>query len=89
MKIAVITVLIALALSVLLIVSQTQFSNDGIPPIEASESLPGGATTVSVQPRPSFMLPSNNLPQDQRPDFHAGKALAHQPWVRAPTITTA
>ncbi len=35
------------------------------------------------------MLPANNLPENQRPDFHAGKALAHQPWVRAPTITTA
>lgn len=89
MKTAVIAALIALALSALLIVSQNRSDSDGVPAIQASESSPGGATTVGIQPRPSFMLPANNLPEDKRPDFHAGKALAHQPWVRAPTITTA
>lgn len=60
-----------------------------VPDILPTESYPGGDTTVSIQPFPSFMQPAKNLPQEKRPDFHAGKALAHQPWVKAPTITTA
>lgn len=62
---------------------------DPAPSRVVSEALPGGAATSVRQAFPSFMLPAGNLPQEQRPDFHAGKALAHQPWVKAPTITTA
>lgn len=64
-------------------------SGEVVPIILATESYPGGDATVSIQPFPSFMLPARNLPQEKRPDFHAGKALAHQPWVKAPTITNA
>ncbi|MBV2089951.1 MAG: hypothetical protein KUF72_03615 [Candidatus Thiodiazotropha sp. (ex Ctena orbiculata)] len=64
-------------------------SNSAAPSLSSSESLPGGETSVSIQPFASFQLPAENLPQARHPDFHAGKALAHQPWVRAPTITTA
>ncbi|MCG8098559.1 MAG: hypothetical protein JAZ05_05655, partial [Candidatus Thiodiazotropha taylori] len=64
-------------------------SNSAAPTLSPSESLPGGETSVSSQPFASFQLPAENLPQALHPDFHAGKALAHQPWVRAPTITTA
>jgi len=55
----------------------------------ASEKLPGGATSVSYKPFPSFELPAANLGPDGRPDFYAGRALAGQPWVQAPSITDA
>lgn len=51
--------------------------------------LPGGEGSVAYKPFASFMQPMANLPQQQRADFHAGKALANQAWVKAPTITTA
>lgn len=60
-----------------------------LPKIEASEFYPGGEGTVSLQPFPSFMKPVSNLSSENLPQFHAGKALANQPWVKAPTITTA
>jgi len=60
-----------------------------VPEISASEAFPGGEGSVSIQPFPSFMLPASNLPQDEKPHFHAGKALAHQPWIKAPTVTNA
>jgi len=53
----------------------------------ASENRPGGDTTVSIRPFASFEQPAANLPQALRPDFHAGKALANQPWIKAPTVT--
>lgn len=53
------------------------------------EIFPGGATTVSISPRPSFQLPAKNIASDLKPLFHAGKALANQPWVKAPTVTFA
>ncbi len=59
------------------------------PEFDQSELLPGGATTVARAPRASFEKPANNLPLELKPDFHAGKALANQPWVKAPTITKA
>ncbi|MCG8488459.1 MAG: hypothetical protein MI756_13390 [Chromatiales bacterium] len=64
-------------------------SNPSAPTLSPTEALPGGDTSVSTRPYASFQLPAENLPQALHPDFHAGKALAHQPWVRAPTITTA
>ena len=59
------------------------------PPVRASEKLPGGATSVSFEPRPLLFLPAANLGPRERPDFHAGKALAKQPWVKAPSSTDA
>lgn len=60
---------------------------DTPPAYHISEALPGGAGSVSTTPFASFMLPASNLPEEQRPHFHAGKALAHQPWIKAPTAT--
>lgn len=60
-----------------------------VPEIESSELKPGGDTTVSIKPFPSLMMPATNMAIDKRPNFHAGKALAHQPWIKAPTITDA
>ncbi len=59
------------------------------PALRTGEGKPGGDTTVGIRPRASFMLPARNLATDQLPDFHAGKALAHQPWVEPPTTTDA
>lgn len=63
--------------------------SDFPPPFDPSELIPGGAASVGIKPFPSLELPSANLPSDQLPHFHAGKALAHQPWVKAPTVTDA
>lgn len=60
-----------------------------VPAIAESEKLPGGATSVSYRPFASFIKPAANLPQNQRAEFHAGKALARQPWIKAPTVTHA
>ncbi len=57
------------------------------PALSIEEAKPGGDTSVSYKPFASFELPAANLPVEARPLFHAGKALAHQPWVKAPTIT--
>ncbi|MEM6989938.1 MAG: di-heme oxidoredictase family protein [Myxococcota bacterium] len=50
---------------------------------------PGGETTVALGPHPSMMLPAANLDDASKSRFYAGKALANQPWVRAPTLTDA
>lgn len=50
---------------------------------------PGGDTTVSLGPSPSFVLPAANLDDAGKSAFYAGKALATQPWIRAPTLTDA
>lgn len=64
-------------------------SSQVIPDITEFEQWPGGNTTVSIKPSPSLMLPASNLATEKRPTFHAGKALAHQPWVIAPSSTNA
>lgn len=65
------------------------FNNSGVPTIELSENYPGGDGSVSFTPFPSFMLPMENLESQKKSDFHAGKALARQPWIKAPTVTFA
>lgn len=57
--------------------------------IAAQGLRPGGDTTVSLGPSPSFVLPAANLDDVAKAAFYAGKALATQPWVRAPTLTDA
>lgn len=54
----------------------------------ANPSLPGGEGSVNFKPFPSYLLPVTNLPEDKKKYFHAGRALAHQPWVKAPSATT-
>ena len=54
-----------------------------------AEAFPGGEGSVGFSPFASFELPAANLPEPQRPLFHAGKALANQPWIKAPTGTDA
>lgn len=59
------------------------------PRVTSAELRPGGGGSVRYQPFAAFNLPHSNLPNAQKPDFYAGKALAEQPWVKAPTATTA
>ncbi len=50
---------------------------------------PGGDTTVAHEHQPTLVSPAANLDDEQKARFYAGKALATQPWVRAPTRTDA
>jgi CxxC motif-containing protein (DUF1111 family) len=50
---------------------------------------PGGDTTVAPERQPTLVRPAANLDDEQKARFYAGKALATQPWVRAPTRTDA
>lgn len=67
----------------------TSCKSSAVPSSDALEALPAGSASTSVTPFPSSELPASNLPQSDRPEFHAGKALAHQPWVKAPSTTDA
>lgn len=60
-----------------------------VPASSKAERYPAGSGSVSTKPFPRFDLPLTNLPRSERPNFHAGKALAHQLWITAPTITSA
>jgi CxxC motif-containing protein (DUF1111 family) len=57
--------------------------------LSANPALPGGEATTAIQPFASSIKPAPNLPEALKKTFHAGKALAHQPWVKAPSSTTA
>lgn len=59
------------------------------PAVDLSERLPGGGTSIGIATGVSFSLPAANLPESKKPDFYAGRALAHQPWVRGQTTTDA
>jgi CxxC motif-containing protein (DUF1111 family) len=65
------------------------YSDFKVPEFDISETKPGGDTTVSTKPFASLELPAANISKELKPDFHAGKALANQPWVKAPTVTFA
>ena len=60
-----------------------------VPAVSEAELRPGGNATTSLMPFPSFDKLAPSLPDMDKPDFHAGRALARQPWVKAPTITDA
>ena len=57
--------------------------------VQANPNLPGGQGSVSTTPFASFMSPATNLSADEITLFYSGRALAHQPWVKAPSSTTA
>ncbi|MEM0953939.1 MAG: di-heme oxidoredictase family protein [Pseudomonadota bacterium] len=65
--------------------------DDAVPvaSFDIAEMLPGGEGSVKFRPFASYELPAANLPVSARPKFHAGKALANQAWIKAPTITDA
>lgn len=70
----------ALALLLMLVGSQVQADN---------RLLAGGQGSTTLVPFPSFDNPAANMDSALRPDFFAGKALAEQPWIKAPTATDA
>lgn len=68
---------------------EKDYSRFEAPIYSAEENYPGGETSVSYKPFASLQLPAKNLPYELSSNFHVGKAFANQPWVKAPTITTA
>ncbi|RBJ79784.1 thiol oxidoreductase [Pseudomonas sp. MWU12-2534b] len=56
---------------------------------EPGEARAGGATTVNKVDRNAFSLPSANLPATRRLDFSVGNSFFRNPWVIAPSTTTA
>ena len=78
---------LVLFLSILASFGCSDQKSTSAPPFQKSEWLPGGSTTVMQHSKPRFDLPSANLPTEFKTDFHVGKALAQQPWVKAPTAT--
>ena len=60
-----------------------------VPPVSDTERYPGGRATVSISPFASMEKVVPNLPESEKPHFYSGRALARQPWVKAPTITDA
>ena len=56
---------------------------------EPGEALSGGQTTVFKDTRNAFSLPSNNLTPVRRLDFAVGNSFFRNPWVIAPSTTTA
>lgn len=65
------------------------YRSNQAPTYRDAEALPGGETSVTNKPFASLEKPAANIADDLRPDFHAGKALARQPWIKAPTATDA
>jgi CxxC motif-containing protein (DUF1111 family) len=60
-----------------------------VPLYSPDEARPGGATTVSFKPFARFDLPLANIADGAKAHFYAGKALANQPWIKAPATTDA
>ncbi|BAP43605.1 cytochrome c family protein [Pseudomonas sp. StFLB209] len=56
---------------------------------EPGEVLSGGAATVHRSDQNAFSLPSANLPPVRRLDFSVGNSFFRNPWVIAPSTTTA
>lgn len=56
---------------------------------ESGEALSGGSATVKKSDRNAFSLPSANLSPLRRLDFSVGNSFFRNPWVIAPSTTTA
>ncbi len=63
--------------------------NQAPPPAEPGEALSAGSTTVQQRDHNAFSLPSANLAPSRRLDFSVGNSFFRNPWVMAPTTTTA
>jgi CxxC motif-containing protein (DUF1111 family) len=62
---------------------------DDQPAAEPGEALSGGSATVQRSDRNAFSLPSANLSAVRRLDFSVGNSFFRNPWVIAPSTTTA
>jgi CxxC motif-containing protein (DUF1111 family) len=56
---------------------------------EPGEARSGGSETVRKTDQNAFSLPSANLPPSRRVDFSVGNSFFRNPWVIAPSTTTA
>lgn len=56
---------------------------------EPGEAQSGGTATVNRSDRNAFSLPSGNLSPSRRLDFSVGNSFFRNPWVIAPSTTTA
>jgi len=56
---------------------------------EPGEALSGGAATVGQSDRNAYSMPSANLTPSRRLDFSVGNSFFRNPWVIAPSTTTA
>lgn len=75
----------ALALSVLCLPALVQAENTAPPP----GVLSGGETTIYSTHAAAFSLPAANMPLTRRLDFSVGNSFFRNPWVIAPSSTTA
>ncbi|MBD9482348.1 c-type cytochrome [Pseudomonas sp. PDM14] len=78
-----------LRLSALLLMFSLTACDREPPPAEPGEALSGGATTVRQIDQNAFSMPSANLAPSRRLDFSVGNSFFRNPWVIAPTTTTA
>ena len=60
-----------------------------VPDIDSAERYPAGDGSVGFKPLARFDRPLANMPLEEKSAFYAGRALAVQPWVKAPTATDA
>jgi CxxC motif-containing protein (DUF1111 family) len=58
------------------------------PPV-GDPTRPGGAATTFEASANAYSLPSANLPPSRRVDFSVGNSFFRNPWVAAPSSTTA
>lgn len=58
-------------------------------PLYANPHLPGGHGSAEQIAGSSFAGPLANISDAKKRDFYAGRALAQQPWIKAPATTTA
>ncbi len=78
---------LVLLLSITILTACDKQSSSVAPAFNSSEWKPGGNTTIPTSNKIRFDLPAANLSPPLKTDFHAGKALAQQPWIKAPTAT--
>lgn len=69
--------------------SSQDYRSSNAPAYLSAENNPGGDVSVSTKPFASLEKPAANMPSEFKANFHAGKALARQPWIKAPTATDA
>ncbi|WP_018693503.1 di-heme oxidoreductase family protein [Algicola sagamiensis] len=60
-----------------------------VPKFDVSELQPGGETTASVESSGNYIVPAANLSKRMQKEFWLGRAAFKQPWVIAPSSTTA
>ncbi|MEE2749567.1 MAG: di-heme oxidoredictase family protein [Pseudomonadota bacterium] len=81
--------LFAFSWRVFLLLSSVLLASCGDSDTLAEQRLAGGLATFGTSHLVRFDMPVTSLSAQQKSDFYAGRALAHQPWVTAPASTSA